>query len=164
MMQQRPPLSEPSTPPEGYSHLKVGVQPCCHPTLQMGNLRLGATPQSHPAYKPQLWELDTCLALGTRAKPPTLLPVNLRKPLQHMSRGPASLTRGAGNGLSQLGLPDKTPQQTAVPRDWKSQLRRRADVVPVRAPFHACGRQPSRCVPTRWRETETERRRTPSCW
>lgn len=86
VIQQWPPLSEPSTPLKGYSHLKVGVQPCCHPTLQTQNPRLGATPQSHPACKPQLWELDTGLALGTLARPPALLPVNLRKPLRHTSR------------------------------------------------------------------------------
>lgn len=86
VIQQCPPLSEPSTPLKGYSHLKVGVQPCCHPTLQTQNPRLGATPQSHPACKPQLWELDTGLALGTLARPPALLPVNLRKPLRHTSR------------------------------------------------------------------------------
>lgn len=86
VIQQCPPLSEPSTPLKGYSHLKVGVQPCCHPTLQTQNPRLRATPQSHPACKPQLWELDTGLALGTLARPPALLPVNLRKPLRHTSR------------------------------------------------------------------------------
>lgn len=138
VIQQWPPLSEPSTPLKGYSHLKVGVQPCCHPTLQTQNPRLGATPQSHPACKPQLWELDTGLALGTLARPPALLPVNLRKPLRHTSR---RRSHKPDPGVSQLGVPDETPPQTAVP-ETKSQLRRRADVVPVRAPLPACRRGP----------------------
>lgn len=31
-------------------------------------------------------------------------------------------------------------------------------MVPVRAPFPACRRRPSRCEPTRWRETDGHRR------